>query len=358
MRFCKVYKSSVGAWAVSRMKLKFDPSKDIPALTGQVFLITGGEWRSFIMLSTFNELPIGTDGIGKETVRLLSQHEPQHVYFTGRNADNAKKVIEETKKITPTADVTFIKCDLASLDSVKDAAKEFTHLSQRLDVLILNAGIMGTPAGVTKDGYEVHFATNHLGHALLIRLLMPVLIKTSDAPAADVRIISVSSLAHKHHPRGGIQFETLRTPQARLSLVSSTGQRYGQSKLANIVYAKELARRYPQITSVSINPGIAKTKIIPSWRTTFLRRLAMAFYTLCGLRVKMVSPEKGAYNQVWAATTIKKNLVTGGYYQPIGVLIKPAKNAGDPELAKRLWEWTEDALRDYEPDTISRYDHV
>jgi NAD(P)-dependent dehydrogenase (short-subunit alcohol dehydrogenase family) len=123
-----------------------------------------------------------------------------------------------------------------------------------------NAGIMAKPPQLSTDGYEIQFATNHIGHALIIKTLLPVLVSTAEQPGADVRIVCNTSEGWRGHPKGGVQFDRLRTVQQFPML----GQwiRYGQSKIANIVYARELARRYPGITSVSIHPGVIATSLV------------------------------------------------------------------------------------------------
>lgn len=154
--------------------------------------------------------------------------------------------------------VSFVACDLASLASVKAAAEKFITEESRLDVLICNAGIMAQPPSLTTNGYEMQFGTNHLGHALLIQKLLPLLLQNSEG--ADVRIIIVTSIAFRMHPMGGIVFKDLKTPQDCGAFGSWI--RYGQSKLANILYARELARRYPGITSFSVHPGMVNTGLL------------------------------------------------------------------------------------------------
>lgn len=118
------------------------------------------------------------------------------------------------KQATPSASLTFLEIDLASLASVKNAVTtKFIH--DRLDVLICNAGIMGTQPGVSKDGYEIQFATNHLGHAMLIHQLMPIMLKTADSPAGDVRIVILSSVGYRGHPKQGIAYSTIQTSQEK-----------------------------------------------------------------------------------------------------------------------------------------------
>ncbi|KAK7018676.1 short-chain alcohol dehydrogenase [Paramarasmius palmivorus] len=141
----------------------------------------------------------GTAGIGKASIHLLSKHHPEHIFFSGRNVQSARSLIEEVKAQVPDVQLTFIECDLASLQSVKKAAQEFLSLSSRLDILMCNAGVMALPPGLTKDGYEIQFGTNHLGHALLIRLLLPTLLRTAET-GSDTRIINLSSQGHAGHP--------------------------------------------------------------------------------------------------------------------------------------------------------------
>ncbi|KAK7049276.1 hypothetical protein VNI00_005877 [Paramarasmius palmivorus] len=296
---------------------QFNPERDIPDLDGKVFFITGG-----------------TAGIGKEAILLLARHRPTHIYFSGRDVRKGNAVMEEVKSQVPDAQITFIECDLASLHSVKDAANEFLSLSSRLDVLMCNAGIMALPPGLTEDGYELQFGTNHLGHALLIKLLLPALRQSDDG-----RIVNLSSTGYIAHPVGGIIFKDLRTPQDMAMLGPST--RYAQSKLANVLYAMELARRYPNITSVAIHPGVVNTGLMTSATPSSQRMIAVT------LSWQMTTPERGAYNQVWAATCDKSKLVNGGFYRPVGQLTKTCRDGHNAELSEKLWDWTQAELKDY-----------
>ncbi|KAJ8081768.1 short-chain alcohol dehydrogenase [Marasmius tenuissimus] len=301
---------------------KFNPEKDIPSLTGKVYFITGG-----------------TGGIGKETVLLLARHQPEHIVFTGRDTRKGESLIEEAKAIAPDVRVSFIPCDLVSLDSVKEGATKFASLSSRLDVLVCNAGIMAVPPGLTKDGYEVQFGTNHLGHALLIKLLLPTLLRTAEEPNSDVRIITVASNGHRYPPKGGILFDSLRTTQE--DVISASLTRYSQSKLANVLYATEFARRYPNITSISLHPGIVNTGLADN-STGFTRAFVMV-----AVSWRLLTPEKGAHNSVWASTADRTSFKNGAHYDPVGVLSKPGKDARDEGLGKKLWEWTEEELKKY-----------
>ncbi|KAL9123059.1 MAG: hypothetical protein Q9187_000386 [Circinaria calcarea] len=244
------------------------------------------------------------------------------------------------KAAAPALKLTFVECDLTSLASVAAAVQQFA--SRRLDILMCNAGIMAVPPGLTEDGYEVQFGTNHLGHALLIKHLLPTLLQTAEEPHSDVRIILLTSLGFRGHPKGGIVFKDLRTTQDTGAFGSWI--RYGQSKLANILYANELARRYPNITSLSIHPGVVETDLVGS-----LGFANKAFVYVANMG-KLLKPAEGAYNQIWAATCDKEKdkLVNGAFYEPIGLLsTKLDKTSKSEKLAEELWVWTEKALKDY-----------
>ena len=138
----------------------------------------------------------------------------REIYFTGRNAQAAEVVIAESKGGSDKA--TFIPCDLDSLSSVSQAAKSFLEKSgNELDVLICNAGVMAMPPGVSKDGYEIQFAINHLAHALFIKLCLPAL-QTAADKKGDARIVSLTSLGFKSAPKAGIIFKDLKSSQKNL----------------------------------------------------------------------------------------------------------------------------------------------
>ncbi|KAJ5689230.1 Short-chain dehydrogenase/reductase SDR [Penicillium macrosclerotiorum] len=300
--------------------IKYNPDS-MPDLSGKVILITGG-----------------TGGLGAESARQLAQKSPAHIYISGRNAASADAVIQQIRQAGSKTPVTFLPCDLASLASVKQAAETFLAQESRLDILMCNAGIMATPPGLTADGYEIQFGTNHLGHALLIRKLLPLLQTTAEA--ADVRIILLTSLGFKMHPGGGIVFGAVRTKQE----FSAFGGwiRYGQSKLANLLYARELALRYPAMTSISVTPGVVNTGLVEN-----LGYFNRAFVWVTNLG-QLMKPEEGAHNQLWASTVAKDTLQNGQFYEPLGVLsTKLDKASQDAALAKRLWDWTEEALQAY-----------
>jgi NAD(P)-dependent dehydrogenase (short-subunit alcohol dehydrogenase family) len=204
-----------------------------------------------------------------------------------------------------------------------------------------NAGIMATPASLSKDGYEIQLATNHLGHALLIKLLLPCMLKTAAEPDSDVRIVNLSSVAYKNTPNAGIEFSKLKTKDASYGpfYVSNKWMCYGQSKLANLLFPIELAARHPSITSVAVHPGFIRTEL-HSHEGFFDRQIVNM------MSDKWIDEKEGAYNQTWAATTVKSNLESGAYYEPVGVKTIPVTKQGkDRALAKELWEWTERELK-------------
>lgn len=180
----------------------------------------------------------------------------------------------------PNANITFLHLDLASLESVKEAADTFNAQSDRLDVLINNAGVMALPASTTKDGYEIQFGTNHIGHFYFTKLLMPTLQRTAESQR-DVRIVNLSSEGHRLPPRSGLALKDARSSMASYN----TWVRYGQSKLANILFTRELTRRYPNIKSITLHPGGIETGLSLGfqkehpWFSGFARPIASLFLT-------------------------------------------------------------------------------
>ena len=268
----------------------------------------------------------------------------------------------------------------ASTDELKTAAaSSFQSQEPRLDILMNNAGIMAQPPGLTQEGYELQFCTNHVGHQLFTSLLLPTLTKTASEPDSDVRIINLSSEGHRLAPPNGIDFTTLKTnmqgkssqigshstldhfppPAALFDLIHSdhhklpayfTITRYGQSKLANILFTRELARRYPAITSVSIHPGGCNTNIQDAFRGAHSWFGMMKPVTLLFLKTAV----EGSLNQVWAATapvegkstvgtarSDLKKVKQGCYYVPVASENAGTKQSRDGDLARELWEWAE-----------------
>lgn len=304
-------------------QLNFNPKTDIPNLSGKVIFVTGG-----------------TAGLGRETILSLASHAPSHIYFSGRSQPSADKLIQELKAKHPTVPLTFIQADLTSLSSLKTAAANFLARETRLDILFANAGIMATPPGLTEDGYEIQFGTNHMGHAALAKLLLPAL-QRSDDP----RIIWNTSLGYKG--ASTIQFDKLKRPNSYPSpvFVMSEWLRYGQSKLANLLYARAFAQRYPDILSVAVHPGVSYTGLVTEMG--WFNRM----FVYATTPHNHVSGEECAFNQQWAATARKgkgqREVESGVYYEPVGVRGGLTKAGADDELAAKLWEWTQKELEEH-----------
>ena len=321
-------------------KVAFNPATDIPDQSGRVFLITGGTQRHSSNPFSPLTLYLGTTGLGASSISFIAAQNPAHIFFSGRNKARATELITKINQASPSTKLTFLECDLSSLASVQSTSKSFLAQSSRLDVLMCNAGIMATPPSMSKDGYEIQFATNHLGHALLIKLLLPCMLSTAAQPDSDVRIINLSSVAYNTVPNAGIEFAKLKTPNANYGPFynPSKWMCYGQSKLANLLYATQLAKHYPSITTVAVHPGFIKTDLHA--HESFADRMVVNM-----IADKWVTREQGAYTQTWAATTAKGGLENGAYYEPVGVKTVPKTRQGKDEgLAGELWEWTEREL--------------
>jgi NAD(P)-dependent dehydrogenase (short-subunit alcohol dehydrogenase family) len=237
--------------------------------------------------------------------------------------------------VAPNTPVSFVQCDLANLASVKAAAEKLLAKHSKLDVLLANAGIMAKPPGLTSDGFELQFGTNHLGHALLIKKLLPLMQKTAQQ-SGDVRIILVSSTAWGGTPSGGIVFKKLKTPQ---EMFLGHWLRYGQSKLANVLYAKEIARRYPELLAFSLTPGVVATDLVGSLG---LADRALVYVTNIN---SVQKPEDGVLNHLWGVSAGHGSIKRGAFYEPVGKLsTMTTRSSESAELAKKLWEWTDAEL--------------
>ncbi|KAL4937369.1 hypothetical protein BDV06DRAFT_232639 [Aspergillus oleicola] len=272
----------------------FVPERDIPDLSGKVIFVTGGN-----------------TGLGKETILQLAQHRPERIYLGARTASKAQDAIASIQETLPDpVDIRYIPLDLASFASICTAAKQFQTECDRLDTLILNAGTMANPPSLTEDGYEIHFGTNHIGHFLFTKLLLPTLHETAaKSPDSNVRVVTLTSLANTSAPSYDIMTST---PE-----LMSHGwfTRYGASKAANVLFAAELARRYPEILSVSVHPGAVSSDL-------YQHSKVAGFPYDIGIAVMMKffrSIRTGAMNQIWAASVPRSELVNGGYYVPIAM---------------------------------------
>lgn len=314
---------SAGRGRVSGGKsIAFNPDEDIPPLDGKVILVTGGN-----------------TGLGKQAVLEYARHGPAQIWLAARSLDKAQDVVNEIRWEIPDAPpIKVLELDLSSLESVKKAASVFSAAARRLDILMFNAGIMGTLPGLTKDGYELQFGVNYVGHALLAKLLLPMLEGTAALPDADVRIVTLSSHGHlTYAPKEGIRFHALMTNGDTLGAY----ERYGQSKLAMTLWTRQMAQLYPQFTLASVHPGTVRTNIMRG-----ATGAPWIFQMLGKVAEKMITPVgQGVKNQLWAS--VAKGVKSGEYYEPVGVAGLASANAEDDDLAKELWDWTETELKDH-----------
>ncbi len=265
----------------------------------------------------------------------MAKHKPKRIYLAARTTSKAESAIADIKAAVPEAPLTFLSLDLTSFASIKSAADTFRAESDRLDILINNAGIMAVPPGITKEGYEIQFGTNHIGHALLTKLLLPTLLRSAESPGSDVRIVNLSSEGHKLAPTGGILLEKNQLD------ATNTWFRYGQSKLANILFTRSLAQKYPSIKSVSVHPGVVNTNLMGPFRESNVL-LGYGAALLTPLFLKTIA--QGAKNQLWAASVDADQLENGAYFTPVGRKSAGSAYSRDMDLAERLWQWTDDEI--------------
>jgi NAD(P)-dependent dehydrogenase (short-subunit alcohol dehydrogenase family) len=301
----------------------FNPSKDIPDLSGKVIIVTGGN-----------------NGLGKESILQLSKHNPSKIYLCARSSSKAQQAITSIKSVVPNANILFLELDLASLASVKSAAEIFLAENTRLDILINNAGIMAVPPGLTSNGYEIQFGTNYLGHALFTSLLLPLLLSTSSAPNADVRIVNVSSIGVGLAPKAGLVLDQVKSDMKE---GYSIWELYGQSKLANVLFTKGLAARYPEIKSVAVHPGGVDTGLARGIEESYGKLGKVGVWAT---RWLMQDVSKGVVNQLWAAVGKGDDVVSGTFYFPVAKVHVGSEVVRDERLVDVLWEWTEKEFKE------------
>ena len=294
-------------------------SQDIPDLSDQIIIVTGGN-----------------AGLGHETIRQLSQHNPSTIYLAARSRDKAEKAIADLNAdSTSITNIRFLELDLASFDSVKRAAAEFLRQESRLDILINNAGIMMTPEGLTKDGYETQFGTNVLGPALFTQLLLPTLRNTAKLNN-QTRMVMLGSSAHAMAPNNVYKFEELRTTAPN----RHTTERYTTSKLANLHYAKALAEREKAVKIIPVHPGMVSTNLHHASAGIFLKPFLNIAVCLAGKPV-----EKGALSQIFAS--VSPDAKHGIYYGPIGKEEPGSKIAQNHDIQEELFKWVQGELSEH-----------
>ncbi len=267
-----------------------------------------------------------TSGIGEVTARALAQMGAT-VIAVGRDPQRGADTLQRIRATAPNAQVELMLADLSSQAQIRQLAQEFKRKYSRLNVLVNNAGAWLTRYQESVDGIEMTFALNHLGYFLLTNLLLDTL-KTS-APA---RIINVSSYGHK---AGRMNFEDLQFRQRYNGM-----QAYRQSKLANILFTYELARRLTgtDVTVNALNPGLVATNfglnnfgLNNGWLKSLLRR---------AFALAAISPEQGAQTSIYLAALPEVEGVTGKYFSnEKEAQSSPASH--DRAAAARLWQVSE-----------------
>jgi len=274
-------------------------------MTGKIAIVTGAN-----------------SGMGLATTIELAKM-GAHVIMACRSQSRGAVALQEAQQKSNDSRIELMTLDLGDFNSIRAFASDFKAKHDRLDVLVNNAGVVALKRELTKDGYEAMLGVNHLGHFLLTNELLEHL-----QHARQGRVVNVSSGAHKV---GKIHFDDLN-----LAKGFNVAKGYAQSKLANILFTKELARRL-QPTRVTVNalhPGAVSTSIGVNRDTGF----GKAVHKL--LRPFFLTPLEGARTAIYLASSPEVEHVTGEYY----IKCKPAKiteRAKDPKLAARLWEWSE-----------------
>lgn len=270
----------------------------------------------------------GNAGIGKATAIALARAGDK-VVIAYRNKARGKQAVQEIKAAAQQQEVYGLRCDLASFESIKACAKAYRDQFGALDILINNAGLITDKLQFTKEGFEMQIGVNHLGHFLLTKQLIDLLEASPQA-----RIINVSSDAHY---RGKMRFDSFKGEIGAAKYKGMTA--YAQSKLANILFTKELARRYPSICSHSLHPGVVSTSIAGKNGNKTLWKAAWKLFSPF-----MLKPADGAKTTVYLATSAEALKSNGKYF------VKQKEKAPDPlaedaSLAVELWEKSELCIR-------------
>ncbi|PSL41485.1 NAD(P)-dependent dehydrogenase (short-subunit alcohol dehydrogenase family) [Planomicrobium soli] len=284
-------------------------------LTGKTAIVTGGN-----------------SGIGLEAAKVFAERGAR-IILAVRNEEKGRAACNTILQGQPEAQIEVMKLDLADLSTVHGFAEQFESRFESLDLLINNAGVMTPPLTKTKDGFELQFGSNHLGHFALTGLLLPLLLKKPDS-----RVVTVSSLAHKG---ASIDFDNLDGSKGYKAM-----KFYGQSKLANLLFALELDKRLKahgiSTKSFACHPGISATNLFK-----FGKRDAPEF--LKGLANRLLQPPvMGAMPTIYAAT--ESTLNGGEYIGPDGkgqrkgfpALDTPHASANNEAASKKLWEVSEE----------------
>ena len=337
-----------GGWTAEYTSAPHFKVEDIPRLTSKIAIVTGAN-----------------TGIGKVTA-LEFARAGATVYLGSRSVakGNAAKawIDSELIGVAGKGRVVVQQLDLASFASIRAAAASIKAATSKVDLLVLNAGVMKSPGELfagqkftygfeqTIEGFEYHIGVNHIGHFHLTSLL-DAEIRAAEAP----RVVSVSSAAEQGASPQGMDFDMWKTEG--MPATYEDGVAYGQSKLANILFARELAKRMassgaPHVSAYSLHPGLIDTELSRYMMSEMaeqamgskLKTFANAMFQKVFENV-MFSPRGGALTQLYCATQAIDPAFNGGYFIPVGLHVAPTHpKASDDELAAMLWAKTEAAI--------------
>jgi WW domain-containing oxidoreductase len=257
-------------------------------------------------------------GLGQETMRVLAMRGAR-VIGTARTYEKAKAACNAISGQTMP-----LACELSDPISVRAHVAAVKRGGIKLHAIICNAGIMALPKLEKAHGYELQFFTNHIGHFMLVTELLEQLTESG-------RVVMLSSAAHARAPKGGIQFDNLDGSKGYNGWTS-----YGQSKMANLLFAKELARRFAgtQKTANAVHPGVIRTNLVRNMNPF------ISFFLDTFGKVALKNMAQGAATQVYVATSPTLANVSGRYFADCNVAT-PRPDANDDALAKKLWDVSE-----------------
>jgi NAD(P)-dependent dehydrogenase (short-subunit alcohol dehydrogenase family) len=308
---------------------KFDPSKDIPDLSGKVFVVTGG-----------------SAGIGFGIVAHILQHNPAKIYLLSNKEQHAEEAQTELAKFGDANKVEWRKCNLESLKHTDEVAKSLAKELDRLDALVCNAGLGVGVYNETEDGLDSHMQVNHFAQAHLALTLLPVLQKTTDS-----RLVFQSSENHRFAP-SSIAFASIE----EINQDIGPTYLYNRTKLAQVLFARELVKRikadqFGSVTAQKGQPWINTTH--PGAVSTDQPQQAVEAYgTLGKIGVKAIRPfmkdpvDEGCRSALFAATSedVVKEKIQGEYIVPDRKVTDCSKQGKDEKLALNLWKLTKEVL--------------
>ncbi len=284
-------------------------TENIPDQNGKIIIVTGS-----------------SSGIGFEAAKMLANRKAK-VIIAVRNLQKGEDAKTRILQVNHSAELEVMEIDLSDLGSVKNFVSAFTKKYDKLDLLINNAGVMIPPYSKTKDGFELQMGTNHLGHFALTLQLLGVIENTPNS-----RIVNVASSAHRY---GNINFDDLNWEKRKYKAMRA----YGDSKIANLYFTKELAKKLE-------DKNILVTSAHPGWTATDLQRHSGLFEL--GNKFFAMPTAQGALPTLRAA--VDENAKSRDYFGPDGwqewrgypVLVQPIALAKDDAIAKKLWEVSEE----------------